>query len=111
MELCTAAGNIQIKQDTDKKFYLFIDGSQVDSRMEYAPIAKLATEIHVAKLATKDPLVGKQVFASAAIGADSPLVVVIAKVSNGYLVQRVGTDQRFTVLADLLSEVPTSLFK
>jgi len=110
MELCAAAGNIQIKQE-GSNFFLFVGGKEVERRSAYAPIAKLATEIHVAKAATNDSLIGKQMFAPAAVGSDNPIVVVVAKVEHGYLVQRVGTDQRFPILPELLSEVPAQLFK
>ena len=109
LKTITAGGNTTIKTD-GKDYILFVDGNEVDRNENYNQVAKLATDIYISRTASNDNMVGKRMFAPTEYGP-SGLVVVVAKTEHGYLVQRLGSTQRFEILSDCLSEAPVELFK
>lgn len=110
MEVCAASDGIAIKRDGGQ-YALFVSGSEVERCAEYGPLAKLATEIHVARcMAAGDEMIGKRMFAPSDLDI-SGSVIVVAKTAEGYMVQKSGSDQRFEVLPEFLSEVPTQYFE
>ena len=110
MEICAASDGISIKKD-GAEFALFVSGSEVERRAEYGPLAKLATEIHVSRcMAAGDEFIGKRMFSPSDLERSSS-VIVVAKTAEGYLVQASGSDQRFEVAPEFLSDVPVSYFQ
>jgi len=104
-----AGGNTIIKTD-GKDFILFVGGNEVDKSADYNAVAKLATDIYVAKAASNDDMIGRKMFAPSSVDPSS-LVVVVAKSPNGYVVQKSGSTQRFEVESEFLSEAPVNYFQ
>jgi len=111
MEICAASDEVTIKRDGNQ-YVLFVSGSEVDRNSQYDPLAKMSTEIHMSRCAAKgDEFLGRRMFAPADIGPSGPVVVVAKAKSGGYVVQRCGTGDRFEVLPEFLSEMPTEYFR
>lgn len=109
MKICAASDNIQIKTD-DKQFYLYVNGTLVDTKTDYNTLARLATDLHVSIVSSNDDKIGRTMFAPSATGTDGP-VIIVAKIDKGYLVQKLDTGQRFEILPEFLSEMPASYFQ
>jgi hypothetical protein len=109
LEICAAADETTIKTD-GQNFMLYISGQEVERSKDYNTVAKLATDIHVSRFASNDEMIGRRMFAPASMGESGP-VIVVAKTKGGYLVQKAGSQQRFEILPEFLSEMPAQYFK
>lgn len=105
-----AVKGLSIKEDNGS-FGVFVNATAVDWFGTYNEAAKLFEDLHISKKASDDdPMIGTVQYCPADFG-NGMLVVVVAKVKDGYLVQPAGSssERRFEVTADCLSEPPQML--
>ena len=104
-----AVKGLSIKQDNES-FGVFVNATAVDWFGTYNEAAKLFEDLCISRKASEDPMIGAVKYCPADFG-NGMLVVVVAKVKDGYLVQPAGSssENRFEVTAEFLSEPPQML--
>jgi len=107
MDTLLAQKGLAIKS-SDGRFGVFVESRAVDWFGSFNEASRLFEDLHMSREASNDKTIGTVKFCPTEMG-NGTLVVVVAEVRDGYLVQRVGSDsaERFMVTADLLSEPPT----
>lgn len=97
---------LSIRQD-GVKFGVFLGASALDWFANYQDARRLTQDLSISRLASaNDVLLGQVKYCSDAI-TSGKTVIVIAKVKSGYMVQTIGTQERFEVAEAELSEPPT----
>jgi len=96
-----ANSGIAIKQ-MGTRFDVFLHEQPLDRFTTYKAAASFATDLYVAKCASADDeLIGQKRFIAAAVG-NGGNVIVMSKTKHGYIVQRIGSPERFEVVAEYL---------
>jgi hypothetical protein len=104
METQFAVGDLSIKSDKNR-FIVFCSDKELDSFDSYNDAAKLVQDIHISKKSSDDPLIGTVKFCPSELG-NGNLVVVVASMQDGYLVQIVGSKMRLAIAGEYLSNPP-----
>jgi len=100
-----AIGGFSVKKDGDN-FRVFCADKELDSFDNFNDAAGLVGDLHLSKRAAKnDELIGTQRFCSSMFG-NGHKVTVVAKVTDGYIVQFAGTNDRLTIEACYLDPMP-----
>ena len=103
METVFAAGKFKIVQ-ADRRFGVVLAGREVDWFPRYEDASKLVQDLAVSSsVHPDDEMIGSRKFCPADAG-NGQIVVVVARSSNGYIVQPAGTTRRFEVSPDVLSD-------
>lgn len=106
MDTLLAQKGLAIKS-SEGQFGVFVDAQAVDWFGTFDEASKLFEDLHISREASDDKMIGTVRFCPTEV-ENGTLVVVVAAVKDGYLVQRVGSNsaERFMMTADLLSEPP-----
>ena len=99
-----AIGDFSIKSEWDH-FVVCRGKEELKSFDNFEQAAALLSDLHLSRKASDDELIGTKVLCTN-VFSNGDTVIVVARIDEGYVVQPVGSNERMTVTAESLSEIP-----